>query len=157
MENKTFTKTFIIHNAENFVKELSKMQCGEKPFAEISAADFEIPFSEVNPIDGYGTPVNKETGKQFPHCCKFHNDVFTDAKGWFDRFPSCCELHRKLLLTNWFNKENYKDVPMKIVQQISFTEYHIVKQIELPDWYKDITDYIHSNVFVVFRFSGNKK
>ena len=146
MENKIFTKHFIVHNTERLLQEFHKMQCGEKPFADLKAADFEIPFTDVEPIEGYEVAVNKDTGHQFPKCCIFHQNVFNNVNVWYQKFPDCCAWHRKLLLTPWFNKEAYKIVPLKVVQQISYTEHHIIKQINIPEWYKDITDYIDYNI-----------
>jgi hypothetical protein len=122
------------------------MNCGNKPFAQISGADFEFPFTEGKPIEGYEIPVNKETGETFPDCCNYHKGIFKRAKEWFEKFPGCCEPHKKLLKVAWFNKDNYKDAPLKIVQQLSFTAFHIEKQIGTSDWYKDITDYIHYSI-----------
>lgn len=139
-------KQIIIHNTENFINAFNQMNCGEKPFAELSANDFEIPFTTIQPTNNYEIPINEETKEQFPYCCNFHKSIFKNSTEWFEKFPNCCEAHRKLLKAHWFNKENYNDAPLKIVQQLSFVEQHIKKQIENSDWYKDITDYIHYSI-----------
>ncbi|MBK7958692.1 MAG: hypothetical protein IPK03_11665 [Bacteroidetes bacterium] len=141
-------KKIIIHNRENFVEAFSKMICDNKPFAEISSNDFEISFSDVEPIEGYEIPISKETGEALPNCCDFHKNVFSIVSKWFDKFPSCCDLHRRLLKEHWFKKENYKDVSMKVVKQLSFTTYLIQTKIGEPEWYKVITDYIDYNIKV---------
>ena len=91
------------------------------PFIEIDAEHFTKPAFEIKPIDGYEAPEN------FPNCCNFHKSIFEEAKGWFETDPTCN--------------------PLKVVQQLSYTEHHISKQIEITDWYKDITDYIEANVW----------
>lgn len=133
-------------NPQAFIDELAKVNRGEKLFGELSNEDFGFAFSEVKPTEGYVIATNNETGEQFPYCCPFHTNLFEKSKKWFEEFPNCCEPHKKLLTVSWFKKETYKDVPMKIVSQFSYTTFHIQKQIETPGWYKDITDYIYYNI-----------
>lgn len=117
-----------------------------KPFIEIDADNFIIMPFETKPIEGYELPINRETGEQFPNCCSFHKEVLGETEKWFNRFPNCCEPHKKFINKQWFSKLNYNDIVEKIAKQISYTEYHISKKVNNPDWYKDITDYIEYNV-----------
>lgn len=118
----------------------------KKPFIKIDAEKFTLSAFETKPIEGYEEPTNKDTGEQLPYCCTYHKSVFEVAKSWFEKFPNCCNPHRAMVTKWWFNKNNYTGVPEKIVNQLSFTEYHITKQIENPDWYEDITEYINYNI-----------
>lgn len=138
-------KINIINDAP-FIDAFSKIECGAIRFAQIDAENFEIPFSEVKPIKGFEIPENESTKEKLPNCCDYHLNMFQRATSMFEAFPNCCEPHKKLLGTNWFNKNNYKDVATKIVSQVAYTEFHILKQIDIPEWYKDITDYIDANV-----------
>jgi hypothetical protein len=120
------------------MEELLEMQFGK---------DAALLPSDVRPIEGYEVPKNEKTGDLLPNCCPFHKQVYEDAINWFNKFPNCCDIHRSFIGKSWFNKNNYTGLPQKIVNQISFTEYHIEKQKDIPDWYKDITDYIEYNIW----------
>src|SRR4051812_10298149 len=121
---------FIFHNIEDLIKAFEQMKCSEKPFIQISTSSLEIPFSEVEPPEGYGTPVNKDTGEQFPLCCSYHKGIYDSTSAWFEKFPNCCEAHRNLMLAPWFKKDNYKDAPMKVIRQISYTDALIEQKIQ---------------------------
>lgn len=112
----------------------------KKPFIEIDIDNVQMSAFEIKPIDGYEAP------KKFPDCCNFHITVLENANEWFKEFPYCCSPHTALKTKSWFKKDDYKDVPQKIIQQLSYTEHHILKQIDISEWYKDITDYIEYNV-----------
>jgi hypothetical protein len=118
----------------------------DKPFIEIDAEHFTLSTFEVEPIEGYEIPKNKITGQVFPNCCAHHKDLYAEVKKWFDKFPDCCKPHKAMVGKWWFNKNNYSGLPDKILKQISFTLYHIAKQLEIENWYKDITDYIECNM-----------
>ena len=117
-----------------------------QPFIEIGSEHFTLSAFEIKPIGGYEVPTNKETGEQFPNCCSFHKEAFEDAKKWFEKFPNCCNQHKAMALKWWYNKANYSGVVEKIIKQLSYTEHHISKCINIDDWFKDITDYIEYNV-----------
>lgn len=119
----------------------------DKPFIEIDSEHFALPAFETNPIKGYEIPTNKETGEPFPNCCSFHQNVFEGAEKWFVTFPNCCDKHKAMVSKWWFNKNNYLGIAEKIVKQLSYTEHHISEQINISEWYKDITDYIEYNVW----------
>lgn len=134
-----------IINREHFLAALNDFNCGKTPFIEVDAKDFEKLFFEVKPTKDYQTPVNEETGEELPNCCEGHKKLFKDTQDWFNKFPMCCETHQKLSTAKWFKKENYANVALKVVQQVAYTAHHINKQIDSPDWYKEITDYIEYN------------
>ena len=135
-----------IINTNAFIKAIHQLDGGEKPFAELSAKDFEVPFSTIEPIEGYKTPENKDTKAKLPNCCPYHKQLFNEVSDWYDKFPHCCELHQKLSAEKWFNKDNYKNIADKVVTQIAYTEHLIATQINNDDWFKDITDYLEANV-----------
>ena len=131
--------------AHSFSKALDDFNCGKKPFFEVDGASIMISFFDTKPIEGYEPPVNAETREKLPYCCDTHKHILKIAQDWFDSFPNCCEPHKNLLHVSWFKKENYKELPLKVVNQLSYTTYHIQKQLDIPEWYKDITDYIEYN------------
>lgn len=118
----------------------------KKPFLELNADRIRISTFNVEPDSDYIIPVNAEGG-EFPNCCPFHKDVFRIATEWFEQFPNCCKPHSKMAKEYWFKKENYNGLSFKIVQQLSYTEHHILTHINDSDWYKDITDFIDYNVW----------
>jgi hypothetical protein len=117
-----------------------------KPFIEIDRENFTLSAFNTKPIDGYEIPVNAETGEMFPNCCEKHRKIFEELESWFAKFPNCCEQHKAMVSKWWFNKNTYSGVTEKILKQLSYTEHHISKQINIDDWFKDITDYIEHNV-----------
>ncbi|MFY9309741.1 MAG: hypothetical protein WAQ28_11905 [Bacteroidia bacterium] len=116
-----------------------------KPFIEIDAANFTISPYKTKATKGYVIPKNETTGKQLPFCCAFHKKAYENANKWFKTFPNCCEPHRAMQSMWWFKKDIYKGLPIKIVSQLSYTEHHILQNIDANDWYEDITEYIEYN------------
>ncbi|MBA4851520.1 hypothetical protein [Emticicia sp. BO119] len=135
-----------IINPEAFTALLKALEEGKDHFVSLGSEDFEKPFSSIEPIEGYEKEVNLLTGKTFPYCCAYHENMFEDTQRWFKEFPNCCDLHRKLIYTNWFNKEKYQEVVFKILNQCAYTEYLISKRITNSDWFEDITDYLETNI-----------
>jgi hypothetical protein len=119
----------------------------KNPFIELDISNIHFPRFETKPIKGYETPKNETTNEVFPYCCGHHKSVYEQASQWYKRFPLCCEEHQKIAKQKWFKKSDFENIPNKIVLQLSYTEYHISERINKNDWYKDITDYIHYNVY----------
>ncbi len=118
-----------------------------KPFIEIDANDFRLfPFT-VLPTEGYTVPIDEKTKAQFPFCCPYHINIFENAIKWYEKFPNCCPAHREMAAKWWFNKEEYRGVPLKIVTQISYSCYLITMKHDKEDWYDQITDYIEYNAW----------
>ncbi len=128
-----------IINPSAWKNALDQLDCEKTKFALLDNKDFEIYYSNVNPPDGYETPEN------FPNCCSYHTTSFLNIQKWHNKFPNCCESHRKLIHASWFNKLHYLYVADKTVNQLAYTECQIKKEINSPNWYKEITDYIHYN------------
>lgn len=119
-----------------------------KPFGYVGGQNFIIPFSEVKPIEGYEIPINGKTGKALPFCCDYHSKLYYGIDKWYkNKFPNCCENHKILASNQHFKKIDYKNVAIKVVQQLSYTEHIIRKNIGNIDWYDDITEYIDYNSF----------
>src|SRR3972149_10039210 len=79
----------------------------------------------TKPLEGY-----KPHDEKFPNCCKYHSEVLNYLDECFkDKKP----------------ESDYINLKEKIINQLSYTEYHILTQINNPEWYKDITDYIEYN------------
>lgn len=132
-----------IINAEGFANAISK--CNEGLFSKISSADIEVEFEDIIPFEGYTKPINEVTGEEFPNCCSGHKNTYEYTIKWFAKFPNCCQYHKKLNGQTWFNKANYNAVTTKVVNQLSYTEHCITENIDKPDWYDAITEYIDWN------------
>lgn len=117
----------------------------QKPFLEFSDDEFILTPFDTKPTKDFEFPTN-ENGDQFPFCCEHHRGIYEKAREWFDEFPNCCEKHIKMSRKKNFFKSSYQDVPMKIVKQVAYTEFHIEQLIHAEDWYNDITDYIEYNL-----------
>lgn len=110
-----------------------------RPFVQIPVKEQTRTQFDTFPIEGYEAPDN------FPNCCPFHKKAFEGAQEWFDKFPDCCKDHRKMVDEERIKKDDYEGMPLKILNQLSYTEYHISKRIDIPEWFEDITDYIDFN------------
>ncbi len=86
-----------------------------------------------------------EQKKDYPNCCDYHSGIAKTVKEWYSKFPDCCDAHRNLKTRSWFKKEDFNNVPLKIISQISLTENFLSHNIDTLDWYKDITDYLSYN------------
>jgi hypothetical protein len=110
--------------------------CTKSPFIEISGDKMRISPIEAEPIEGYEVPAD------FPNCCPHHKQAFANAQNWFDKFPNCCELHIEAAKKWHLKKSEFDGLPQKILNGLSYTEHHISKRIDIPEWYEDITNYI---------------
>ena len=105
-------------------------------FGTIDNTDFEIIGFETVPTEGYKAPDN------FPNCCKFHEKVYADATDAMFNFPACCDEHKNLLNASWFNIAHYDKMPIRVLQALSHSEYHITNTIDAQDCLEDVTSYI---------------
>ncbi|MCU0432252.1 MAG: hypothetical protein MUC87_02215 [Bacteroidia bacterium] len=112
----------------------------------LHSKDFELGFTDIQPDKEYEKPQNKKTGFVYPNCCDYHTRMFEAITKWFDSFPNCCDTHKKLLSQKWFNKKQYYGVESKLLNQISYSEYHILNKINKEDWFEDIEEYIEANI-----------
>ncbi len=112
-----------------------------KPFVKIDGEHIWSLGYETKPFDDeYEPPEN------FPNCCGYHKSIVEHIEEWLSRFPDCCESHKKLKTKYWFNKDNYKFLPSKVVNELSYTENFIARNIDSDLWYKNITDYIEYSI-----------
>jgi hypothetical protein len=108
------------------------------------------PFFELKPDYLYIHPFqplvfgNYEPPKDFPNCCHNHKKIMAEARELVNRFPNCCDFHKNMAKSPLININNYKteEFAKSILTRLAYTEHHIEKNIELSNWYKDITDYI---------------
>lgn len=114
---------------------------------EIPSTDLRIMAFDTKPLAGFQYPKNEKTGDVFPNCCIPHKELFDRVNKWFNKFPNCCDTHKSIAKEVWFNKQDFNYIPDKVMNQIVYTEYHIINRINKEDWYKDITDYFEYNVF----------
>ena len=80
--------------------------------------------------------------EDFPNCCIFHKNAMEIAEEFASKFPDCCDVHRIFAKKPYFDIRAYKGLARGILDRISYTNHHIAKKIDQPNWYKDITDYI---------------
>lgn len=121
-----------IQDSAKFIEDLKT-----KPFVEIDGEHLWSLGYDTKPFDdNYSPPEN------FPNCCKFHSSIKEQSEDWIKNFPDCCESHKKIKSKYWFKKENYLNIPEKIVRQLSYTENFIANNLMKDIWFKDITDYI---------------
>lgn len=100
----------------------------------------------LNPPQGYKEPIDEATGKELPYPPHLH-PIFNKIKHWFDNeFPNCCDTHKALANESWFDKRLYIDVPDRVTRHLAYTEHVFLQNIDKPDWYKKITDYIYHNL-----------
>lgn len=97
-----------------------------KPHYQITFNQSIFNEFETKPIEGYSEHVNEQTGEKLPYCCERHNMLYEELQ-------AVCK------------EPLFAHLPDKVIRQSSFTEYHVIKQIEKVDWYKDITDFIEWN------------
>jgi hypothetical protein len=109
------------------------------PFLVVEADNINMAAFDIKPIEGYETPEN------FPDCCEGHKFVVADTEKYLAKFPDCCDKHRAFAEKFEVNSSDFSYLKQKVVKQLSYTEYHIEKKINQPNWYKDITDYVHLN------------
>lgn len=122
---------FEISNPQKFISDIENQK-----FFKIPGSDIWDSGYSIEPHHEYPQP------KDFPNCCKYHKDILSNMNEWFDSFPNCCDNHKILLTKNWFKKELYANIPIKIVTSIGYTSSFINQNIELDNWYKELTDYI---------------
>lgn len=111
----------------------------------IKIETFKISGFDLRAPEGYKIPKSPKNGKPLPHCCKFHQQAFEGIQEWFMEFPNCCQAHRELIKNPLFSKADYQNIPTKIINQISYTEYIIGNKTSHWDWFENITDYIFAN------------
>ncbi|MFZ2430937.1 MAG: hypothetical protein WAW57_07320 [Lutibacter sp.] len=109
----------------------------QKPFVEIEVKDVIFHPFEIPQPEGFTFPIN------FPNCCKTHPENLKLLESYLDIFPRCCEMHREFYKKFKFNKQVlYKDLPMRILRTIEYTEFQILKTFKNDDWLEDISEYI---------------
>jgi hypothetical protein len=111
------------------------------PFISFKVITAIAPPFDTYPLEGY------EKQENFPNCCDYHKAIFNDVIQWLERFPNCCEAHREIQKIYNFDKEDFKDLPLKVLNQSDFTRFHIHERLESEDWYEDITQYLTWNLF----------
>lgn len=110
----------------------------ENPFIKIKADFFYKPPFQPLVFGDYQPPEN------FPNCCHNHKHLMAEAQRLVNLFPDCCDFHRAMAKNPLVNIANYKteEFTRSILTRLSYTEHHIKENIEQPNWYKVITDYI---------------
>lgn len=138
MNDRSYSQTLTFKVAEDnkTFAPFEDLHCNRRPFIEISGDDLTLSPFDAKPIEGY------EPDSNFPECRIFHISAIANAKDWFDKFPKCCKNHEEDVRKWNLKKSDYEGLPQKIVNNLYYTEYHISKRIDIPEWYEDITNYI---------------
>ena len=113
---------FEISNPQKFISDIENQK-----FIEIPGSDIWDSGYSIAPHHEYTQP------EDFPNCCEYHKNILSNLTEWFDSFPNCCDNHKTLLTKNWFKKELYADIPIKVVTSISYTSSFINQNIELDN------------------------
>jgi hypothetical protein len=129
-----YQKIRLIH-PEGIENAVESIKCDELELEYIPSKFFEAPYFETKPIGEYKAP------KKFPECCEFHNGVYGSAVQLINEFPNCCNGHKNLIGKPWFKRQDYQGIPLKLINTMAHTEYHIINRIDIPEWYRDITNY----------------
>ncbi|MBK6284909.1 MAG: hypothetical protein IPF54_21765 [Draconibacterium sp.] len=106
-----------------------------------------IPSQPTLPhVEGYSPHEDIEISKKFPHCCDFHAETIKVLEEWFKNdFPQFTK-EEEDAYKPWFRKSDFKSLPLKIVTQLSYTEYFIRNKISSNNWLNDIRHYIDYNI-----------
>lgn len=128
------------------IRLLLELRVNHPEILKLEVPTVEVPHHTIKHIDSYTAPVNKMIGKPFPNCCEFHKTILKEMEGWFEMFPDCCSDHQKLKDAPWFSAKRYSAVAEKVVRQVVFTEYHILRCINSSSWYEEIVNYFELNV-----------
>jgi hypothetical protein len=123
-----------IPNPKNFIDAMNNNEL----FAIDSEYIWDLGF-DTKPFADY------EVTDNYPECCEYHSAIKKHSNEWFSKFPNCCDDHKTLMHKRWFKKEAYNHIPNKIIQQTSFSENFISKNINEENWYQEITDYLTYN------------
>lgn len=108
-----------------------------KPFIEIDAKSIIIHPFEISEPDGYEYPVG------FPNCCESHIHNLKSLEDYLEKFPNCCKNHTEFYKKFHFDKYIlYKNLPIRILKTVAFTDYQILKVIDNEDWLEDISEFI---------------
>lgn len=110
------------------------------PFLQLKVAEFRASPTDTFHLKDYSIPEN------FPNDSQLHIELQPLINEWYDEFPDCCPRCRELPTKNWFKKEDYKNVPLKILRQLSYTEHCIKIAFNSSKWYEYITEYIDYNI-----------
>jgi spore coat protein CotF len=92
-------------------------------------------------------PAGIELPEDFPNCCEGHKKRKKDIEEYLRRFPNCCEEHRKFAKKFGVTAKDFDYLKKKYLYQLAYTEFFIQENINKPDWYKKITNYIELNVW----------
>lgn len=111
-----------------------------QPLFKLSYGEFHLHAHNVNP------PKDWEPPKGFPNCCPFHQETVESTEQFLSVFPLCCTEHKQLAKKLGFKNSQFEYLKTKVINQLSYTEFLIEKNIKNIDWYEDITDYIEFNL-----------
>jgi hypothetical protein len=109
-------------------------------FYKIQEGKFREEQYETEPHCDYEAPQG------FPSCCVYHETIKNQLDSWFTKFPNCCQDHKHISTQRWFKKSNYNHVPMKIVEQLSYTEAFVFQAIDKENWFEEITNFIEYSI-----------
>jgi len=125
-----------ISDTEKFARDLRS----NKPFIEVPTKSIRQEGFKTKPYS------DLELNKDFPNCCNYHSSINKQLEEWFVEFPNCCEIHKELVKHEWFKKEDYLDIPQKIIIQLEYVANFITVNIKNDNWFELISDYIEYTI-----------
>lgn len=105
-----------------------------------------IPGWDVKAPENYKSPINSYTGKKYPECCEFHKGALREVDKCYYEVSNAPVIQDVIDGFVSISKRKCSAIANKVVRQVIFTEYHILKHITYSDWYEKITDYIEANI-----------
>ena len=116
------------------------MHTNDSPFLQLNANEFRFSHHDIPAPEGWEPPEN------FPECCEFHKGAVSGTKNFLEKFPFCCDSHKEFAERFPPLKGEYDYLIIKVVNQISYTEFIIADRLNNDDWLEDITDYLEYNI-----------
>jgi len=135
------------------------MRDGKPVFWEVPIKGMFLKPSEIEPTKG-----EKHDYESCESCLQNQKlfqddfqDVFEGKKVYGngkkrEAFPYCCDAHKKLLKEQNFNMSDFVKVPEMASWKVVYVNNHILNNIDIKDWYEDITNYLDYAIWSFGKF-----
>lgn len=112
------------------------VHCGKEIGFVFTGGKYEIPYPvKMLPEWNHNLDTCTECNNSYKHVTQERIESFIN-------FPNCCEWHRKLNMANWFNINDFKDLPKQYADKLFFSWFHIIHYLDADNWRKEIFDYL---------------
>ncbi len=91
---------------------------------------FVSPLKLNPPTDFLRVEYSSNCKDTFPNCCKTHRSYHEDVTKWYNQLIKEDRSYLMLKKYKWFKESFYKNLPEKILNALSYTEYILVKNCE---------------------------